>query len=66
MRQKELAAAAWTLFVDSNHVAGLIGAINASSDTIGGTTYYYADDVSSYLAQAEAAVLPNGTFSGAG
>ena len=66
MRQKELAAAAWTLFVDSSHVAGLIGAINASSDTIGGTTYYYADDVSSYLAQAEAAVLPNGTFSGAG
>ena len=52
MRQKELAAAAWTLFVDSNHAAGLIGAINASSDTIGGTTYYYADDVSSYLAQA--------------
>ena len=55
-RQKELAAAVWTLFVDSNHVAGLIGAINGSVDTIGTTTYYYADDVAQYLAQAQTAV----------
>ena len=64
-RQKELAAAVWTLFVDSNHVAGLIGAINGSVDTIGTTTYYYADDVAQYLAQAQAAALPNGTFAAA-
>src|ERR1017187_717417 len=64
-RQKELAAAVWTLFVDSNHVAGLIGAINGSVDTIGGATYYYADDVAQYLAQAQAAALPNGTFAAA-
>ena len=66
MRQKELAAAAWTLFVDAGHVAGLIGAINNSSDTIGPITYHYADDVFSYLAQAQAAVLPDGPFNGAG
>jgi hypothetical protein len=65
-RQKELAAAMWTLFVDGSHVDGLIGAINNSSDTILGTTYHYADDVSQFLAQAQAAVLPNGTFTGAG
>jgi hypothetical protein len=64
-RQKELAAAMWTLFVDASHVDGLIGAINSSSDTILGTTYHYADDVSQFLAQAEAAVIPNGSFSGA-
>ena len=56
----------WTLFVDGSHVSGLIGAINNSSDTILGTTYHYADDVSQFLAQAQAAVLPNGTFTGAG
>jgi hypothetical protein len=66
MRQKELAAAAWTLFVDASHVDGLISAINASSDTIGVTTYYYADDVLSYLVQAKGAVLPDGPFSGEG
>jgi hypothetical protein len=66
MRQKELAAAAWTLFVDANHVSGLIGAINSSSDTIASTTYHYADDVFGYLAQAKAAVLPDGPFNGAG
>jgi hypothetical protein len=65
-RQKELAAAMWTLFVDVNHVDGLIGAINNSSDTILGTTYYYADDVSQLLAQAEAAVAPKGSYTGAG
>src|ERR1035437_6242756 len=66
-RQKELAAAVWTLFVDVNHVDGLIGAINGSVDTIGGTTYYYADDVAQYLAQAQAAVVPpNGSFTAAG
>jgi hypothetical protein len=64
-RQKELAAAVWTLFVDPTHVAGLIGAINGSVDTIGATTYYYADDVAQYLAQAQAAAL-NGTFAAAG
>jgi hypothetical protein len=52
--------------VDGNHIAGLIGAINNSSDTILGTTYYYADDVSLFLAQAEAAVAPNGSYTGAG
>ena len=65
-RQKELAAAVWTLFVDSSHVAGLIGAINGSVDTIGTTTYHYADDVAQYLAQAQAAALPTGTFAAAG
>jgi hypothetical protein len=30
-----------------------------------GTTYYHADQGFSYPAQAEAAVLPNGTFSSA-
>jgi hypothetical protein len=65
-RQKELAAAVWTLFVDSNHVDGLIGAINGSQDTIGANTYYYADDVSGFLTQAQAAVLPNGSFVAAG
>jgi len=65
-RQKELAAAMWTLFVDGSHVDGLIGAINNSSDTILATTYHYADDVALFLAQAQAAVMPNGTFTGAG
>lgn len=53
--QIELAAAQWTLFVDSAHVGGpssdptlgLVGAINASG---------YADAVSAYLQEAQGAV----------
>jgi hypothetical protein len=53
--QKEIAAAIWTLFVDTSHVGtpgsdptdGLVGAINASG---------YADAVNTYLSEAEGAV----------
>ena len=47
--QEELAAAAWTLFVDGSHVNGLIGGINGS-----GTTFVNA--VYNYLQSAQAAV----------
>lgn len=66
IRQRELAAAQWTLFVDFNHVAGLINAINSSQETIASNTYYYADDVSGFLTEAQGAVLPNGKFAAAG
>jgi hypothetical protein len=42
-----IAAAEWTLFVDSNHVAGLVNAINSTG---------YADAVYNYLQQAQNAV----------
>jgi hypothetical protein len=48
--QIEIDAAQWTLFVDPNHVAGLIGAINSSG---------FADSVNTYLTDAQAALLPN-------
>ncbi len=47
--QIELAAAMWTLFVDTGHVDGLVGAINSSG---------YATAVNDYLLQAENAVTP--------
>jgi hypothetical protein len=47
--QIELAAAMWTLFVDSGHVDGLVGAINSTG---------YATEVNGYLRQAEHAVNP--------
>ena len=53
--QQEIAAAVWTLFVDTAHIGtpgnhptdGLVGAINGSG---------YADAVNTYLTEAEAAV----------
>ena len=62
-QQKEIAAAVWTLFVDTAHVgnplsdptSGLIGAINSSG---------YATDVYDYLQAAEGAVA--GGYSAAG
>jgi hypothetical protein len=45
--QIELAAAMWTLFVDTGHVDGLVGAINSTG---------YATAVNGYLRQAEHAV----------
>lgn len=45
--QVELAAAMWTLFVDSSHVDGLVNAINISG---------YETQVNGYLRQAETAV----------
>ncbi len=45
--QIELAAAVWTLFVDTGHIDGLVGAINSTG---------YATEVNGYLRQAEEAV----------
>jgi hypothetical protein len=47
--QVELAAAMWTLFVNSDHVDGLVGAINSSG---------YATEVNDDLRRAEHAVTP--------
>ncbi len=58
--QQELAAAAWTLFVDPNHVAGLINAINDTTNPSGFATAVY-DDVQ----DANTAVTSNG-FTGQG
>ena len=49
--QIELAAAMWTLFVNTDHVDGLVGAINSSG---------YATEVLDYIQQAEHAVTPVG------
>lgn len=53
--QSKLAAAMWTLFVDTGHVGGLIGAINSSQ---------FGSSVYSYLQAAQTAVA--GGYNAAG
>jgi hypothetical protein len=62
LAQQEISTAEWTLFVDSSHVAGLIGAINNPTISPGN----FALDVYNYLQGAQTAVVTNKTFTGAG
>ena len=53
--QVELAAAMWTLFVDKDHVVGLVNAINSSG---------YETEVLDYISHAESAVTQGYTAAG--